>query len=70
MNAGGIVGFFPFGVFYFNATQENIAKMFKDAKEKALTIIFINEINKLVPNRESNVHEMSRSAEQNARTDG
>ena len=47
---------------YVNATQENIAKMFKDAEEKAPTIIFIDEINELVPNRESNVHEMSRSA--------
>lgn len=47
---------------YVNATQENIAKMFKDAEEKAPTVIFIDEINELVPNRESNVHEMSRSA--------
>lgn len=47
---------------YVNATQENIANMFKEAEEKAPTIIFIDEINELVPNRESNVHEMSRSA--------
>lgn len=47
---------------YVNATQENIAKMFKEAEEKAPTIIFIDEMNELVPNRESNVHEMSRSA--------
>lgn len=47
---------------YVNATQENIAKMFKDAEENAPTIIFIDEINELVPNRESDVHEMSRSA--------
>lgn len=47
---------------YVNATQENIAQMFKDAEEKAPTIIFIDEINELVPNRESDVHEMSRSA--------
>lgn len=47
---------------YVNATQENIAKMFKEAEENAPTIIFIDEINELVPNRESNVHEMSRSA--------
>ena len=45
-----------------NATQENIAKMFQEAEEKAPTIIFIDEINELVPNRESGVHEMSRSA--------
>ncbi len=48
---------------YVNATQENIAKMFKDAEEKAPTVIFIDEMNELVPNRDdTNVHEMSRSA--------
>ena len=47
---------------YVNASQENIAKMFKEAEENAPTIIFIDEINELVPNREENVHEMSKSA--------
>lgn len=47
---------------YVNASQENIANMFKEAEGNAPTIIFIDEINELVPNRESNVHEMSRSA--------
>lgn len=47
---------------YVNATQENIAQMFKDAEEKAPTIIFIDEMNELVPNRDSDVHEMARSA--------
>lgn len=47
---------------YVNATQENIAQMFKDAEENAPTIIFIDEINELVPNRDSDVHEMARSA--------
>ncbi len=48
---------------YVNATQENIAQMFKDAEDNAPTIIFIDEINELVPNRDSgDVHEMSRSA--------
>lgn len=47
---------------YVNATQENIAQMFKEAEENAPTIIFIDEMNELVPNRESDVHEMSRSA--------
>lgn len=48
---------------YVNATQENIAKMFKDAEENAPTVIFIDEMNELVPNRDSgDVHEMSRSA--------
>lgn len=47
---------------WVNATQENIAKMFKEAEAQAPTIIFIDEMNELVPNRESDVHEMSRSA--------
>ncbi len=47
---------------YVNATQENIAKMFKEAEENAPTIIFIDEFNELVPNRDGDVHEMSRSA--------
>lgn len=47
---------------YVNATQENIAKMFKEAEDNAPTIIFIDEINELVPNREDNIHEMSKSA--------
>ncbi len=47
---------------YVNASAENIAQMFKDAEENAPTIIFIDEINELVPNRDSDVHEMSRSA--------
>lgn len=47
---------------WVNATQENIANLFKEAEENAPTIIFIDEINEIVPNRESDVHEMSRSA--------
>ncbi|KGN98307.1 AAA family ATPase [Porphyromonas sp. COT-290 OH3588] len=47
---------------YVNATQENIANMFAEAAENAPTIIFIDEINELLPNREADVHEMSRSA--------
>ncbi len=48
---------------FVNATQENIAKMFQEAEEKAPTVIFIDEMNELVPNRDSDgVHEMSRSA--------
>ena len=48
---------------YINATQENIAKMFKEAEANAPTVIFIDEMNELVPNRDdTNVHEMSRSA--------
>ena len=41
---------------FVNATQENIAQMFKDAEEKSPTIIFIDEMNELVPNRDSDVH--------------
>jgi transitional endoplasmic reticulum ATPase len=48
---------------WVNATQENIGKMFADAVENAPTIIFIDEMNELVPNRDSgDIHEMSRSA--------
>ncbi|MFN8257350.1 MAG: AAA family ATPase [Bacteroidales bacterium] len=47
---------------FVNATQENIAKMFIEAEKNAPTIIFIDEINELLPNRESNAHEMSKSA--------
>jgi transitional endoplasmic reticulum ATPase len=47
---------------YINATQENIAKMFEDAEKNAPTIIFIDEINELLPNRESDSHEMAKSA--------
>jgi len=47
---------------YINATQENIAKMFEDAEKNAPTIIFIDEINELLPNRDSDAHEMAKSA--------
>ena len=47
---------------YVNATQENIAKMFKEAEENGPTIIFIDEMNELLPDRESDSHEMSKSA--------
>ncbi|MCQ2277922.1 MAG: AAA family ATPase [Bacteroidales bacterium] len=47
---------------WVNASQENIANMFKEAEENAPTIIFIDEINELLPNRSSDSHEMSKSA--------
>lgn len=47
---------------YVNATQENIAKMFEEAEKNAPTIIFIDEINELLPNRDSDSHEMAKSA--------
>ncbi len=48
---------------WVNASQENIDKMFAEAEKNAPTIIFIDEMNELTPNRDaSGVHEMSRSA--------
>jgi transitional endoplasmic reticulum ATPase len=47
---------------WINATQENIAKMFVEAEKNAPTIIFIDEINELLPNRDSDAHEMAKSA--------
>ena len=48
---------------WVNATQENIGKMFEEAEENAPTVIFIDEMNELVPNRDNgNVHEMSLGA--------
>ena len=47
---------------FINATQENIAKMFEEAEKNAPTIIFIDEINELLPSRESDAHEMAKSA--------
>lgn len=47
---------------YVNATQENIKAMFEKAYENAPTIIFIDEINELVPDRNSDIHEMAESA--------
>lgn len=47
---------------FVNASQENIAKMFEEAEKNAPTIIFIDEINELLPNRDSDAHEMSKSA--------
>lgn len=47
---------------FVNATQENIAKMFEEAEKNAPTIIFIDEINELLPSRDSDAHEMSKSA--------
>jgi transitional endoplasmic reticulum ATPase len=47
---------------YVNATQENIARLFDVAEKNAPVIIFIDEINELIPNRDSDAHEMSKSA--------
>ncbi len=47
---------------FINATQENIAKMFEEAEKNAPTIIFIDEINELLPSRDGDAHEMAKSA--------
>jgi len=47
---------------YVNATQENIGKLFKEAEEKAPTIIFIDELDAIVPTREGDLHQMHASA--------
>lgn len=48
---------------WVNAIQENIGNMFAEAEKNAPTIIFIDEMNELVPNRDNaHVHEMSLGA--------
>lgn len=39
---------------WVNASQENIKKLFDEARENAPSIIFIDELDALVPNRENN----------------
>lgn len=43
---------------YINATEEKIGEIFKEATEKAPTIIFIDEIDAVVPSREGDLHQM------------
>jgi len=43
---------------YINATEEKIGAIFKEATEKAPTIIFIDEIDAVVPSREGDLHQM------------
>jgi transitional endoplasmic reticulum ATPase len=40
---------------YVHGTQEKIAQLFTEAKEKAPTIIFIDEVDAILPNREGNL---------------
>jgi transitional endoplasmic reticulum ATPase len=48
---------------WVNATQENIKKLFDEARENAPSIIFIDELDAVVPNREnSGVNHMNTSA--------
>ena len=42
---------------YVHGTQEKIAQVFKEAKEKAPTIIFIDEVDAILPNREGNLNQ-------------
>ena len=43
---------------FINETEEKINKIFKEAEKKAPTIIFIDEIDAIVPSREGNLHQM------------
>ncbi len=43
---------------YINATEEKISLIFKEAIENAPTIIFIDEIDAVVPSREGDLHQM------------
>ncbi len=43
---------------YINETEEKISAIFKEAEAKAPTIIFIDEIDAVVPNRENDLHLM------------
>lgn len=48
---------------WVNATQENIKKLFDEARENAPSIIFVDELDALVPNRNnSSVNHMNTSA--------
>jgi transitional endoplasmic reticulum ATPase len=47
---------------WVNATQENIGKLFKEAEENAPSIIFIDELDAVVPVREEGVSHMNASA--------
>jgi len=47
---------------WVNATEENIGKLFKEAEANAPTIIFIDELDAIVPSREGDLHEGTASA--------
>lgn len=42
---------------YVHGTQEKIAKLFNEAKEKAPSIIFIDEVDAILPNREGDLNQ-------------
>ena len=47
---------------WVNATEENIGKLFKDAETNAPTIIFIDELDAIVPSRDSDLYQGTASA--------
>ena len=47
---------------FVNATEENIGKIFKEAEKNAPSIIFIDEVDAVMPNREGEIHQMHASA--------
>ncbi|MEI7421476.1 MAG: AAA family ATPase [Prolixibacteraceae bacterium] len=47
---------------WVNATEENIGKLFKDAEANAPTIIFIDELDAIVPSREGDLNQGTASA--------
>lgn len=47
---------------WLNATEENIRNLFNEAEKKAPTVIFIDELDSLVPNRENELHHSHASA--------
>jgi transitional endoplasmic reticulum ATPase len=49
---------------YIHGTQEKIGKIFKEAREKAPTILYFDELDAMIPNRE-NLNNQSQSGEVN-----
>ena len=47
---------------WVNATEENIGKLFKEAEAKAPTIIFVDELDAIVPSREGDLYQGAASA--------
>lgn len=47
---------------FINATQENIKKIFDEAEKNAPTVIFIDELDAILPSREMDLHQMYSSA--------
>jgi len=47
---------------WVNATEENIGKLFKEAEANGPTIIFIDELDAIVPSRESDLYQGTASA--------